>query len=296
MRPCPPDSLATCSVPPALTPPLLLPPCLPHLCSKCVENWGPQVTQKFFEAAGFSAQFLGALVDPRNGYPTVAALLGKDSAALESFTRGWCSAEHRDAERLTQVITAQRQAILERPGEHSLWLQDVVRGPQFGLWAVLWAFAPYTTLAVLRLSSSLPAGMLPFSPLLDAFFPYWAPSSTALAEFTDTQPVWAWTFFAACQLANAINLVFLLQAARDKALRIPFLLVLELFTMLLVWVAWWLLSMALPPAALVACYRLAILAVPVIRYSELIPFQDGSYSGIRAFSTILVAKEPKDLE
>ena len=230
------------------------------------------------------AQFSEAL------HANVSLLLVQDLLRLdEGAQAAFCAAAGRgcsgdDEERLRAYFWNLRADILSNPGEYSLWVQDVVRGRQFKLWSVLWACAPTASLALIQLYSGV---RLNYSLWANIFFPYWPFCVTAWWEFFDSNPAWTLLFCAACTLANLINVIFLLQAARDKWPRIPFLLLVELLTMLLVWVGWHVLALALPEPALALLSRLALLALPVIRYLLVLPFQGGEYSWLRHVPQLL---------
>lgn len=257
-----------------------------------LEDLGEGAAKHFYAEGRFSAEFLRyARADLPGHVRLVQEFLGRSKAiveaecsanleiAAEDGKKVGCMAE--DKERMERYFWAQQQRILASPGDHSLWTQDLVRGPQFRAWSVLWAFAPTVSLVLLRASGQL--GTLVNCHLLaHVFFPYWPFSATAYSHFTDTNRIWSLAFFVACTLANAINFIFLLQAARDKWLRIPFLLVVELAIMLLVWAVWALLACALPVPLLAFLARLALLGVPVIRYMTVIQFQDGEYAWLQA--------------
>jgi hypothetical protein len=259
------------------------PPCV---CSdktvKELEAWGLAEAKSYFIGAHLSDALhanVSALL--------VQDLLRLDAGAQRAFCEGARGCSGEDEARLQEYFWDLRADILSNPSEYSLWVQDVVRGRQFKLWSVLWAFAPTASLALIHLYSGV---RLNYSLWANLFCPYHPFAATAWYEFFDSNPVWTLAFCAACTLATVINLLFLLQAARDKWLRIPFLLVVELFTMLLVWLGWSALALVLPEAALALLSRAALLAVPVIRYYLVIPFQDGEFNWLRELTVQRRAK------
>ncbi len=244
-----------------------------------LETWGALEARSYYSGAHLSYPLL----------VNVSSLLVQDLLRLEEGAQlAFCAAPARgcsgdDEERLRAYLWDLRADALLRPGEYSLWVQDVVRGRDFRQWSALWAFGPTVSLALIQLYGG--GVRIHYSLLANLLAPYWPFCATAWREFLDTNPVWTLFFCAACSLANLINVVFLLQAARDKWQRIPFLLAVEAFTMLLVWLAWRALALVLPEAALAVLSRLALLAVPVIRYQTVVPFQGGEYGWLQEISS-----------
>ena len=281
LSPCPRLSLPPYPAPPPPPPPFCR---CSDRAARELETWGALEARSYYSGAHLSYPLL----------VNVSSLLVQDLLRLDEGAQGaFCAARKcsgQDEALLREYLWVLRADILSHPSDYSLWVQDYVRGEDFRLWSVLWAFSPTASLALLHLYSGV---RLNYSLWANLFCPYHPFAATAWYEFFDSNPVWTVVFGTACLLANVINVLFLLQAARDKWLRIPFLLAVELFTMLLVRLAWGALTLVLPEAPLALLSRLALLAVPVIRYLMVIPFQDGEYNWLQELPGIVVSAKKR---